>query len=95
MKVETEDMLNRSGDGFLVAHPRRVARSEVLPHRVEEKSARTTRGVEDSLLERVVNNLSHHSFSKPIWRVVLAEVLALLRVDDALVEMLEHVVLYR
>jgi hypothetical protein len=75
-------------------HTRLTGRIQVSANRVEQERARSAAGVDDALLQRLVHRRSHDLGSEPIRRVVLAEAMALLAVDERLVEQLENVDLY-
>src|SRR6185369_15627864 len=59
---------------------------------MEQKSAGTAGRVEHSVLERVCDCCLNDLLCEPIWCVVLAEVFARSRRDDALIEHLQNVV---
>src|SRR5205085_729336 len=65
---------------------------KVMTDRVEQEGSATATHVGAARRQRVRNDDLYHVFGQPVGRVVLPQTMALARVDDALVEDLEHVV---
>ena len=60
---------------------------------MKEERSRTAGGIEDLLLQRPVDHVAGHFRRQPVRRVIFAEAVALLAIDEKLVERLHHVAL--
>ena len=65
--------------------------AEKTPHRVKKKSARAAGGVEHLLLQRAVDRMLDDLRRQPVRRVIFAEPVPLVAIDQRLVENLDHV----
>ena len=70
---------------------RRPARVDQVSHRMEQEGARATGRIEHALIERARDRRRDYSRRQPVGRVIFAEIMALVGIDQALVEAFEHV----
>src|SRR6266849_3980151 len=76
MHVDPEDRFRASPERFSVIDSGRGSCAQEAAHRVKEKSSRPAGRIEHPLFERLVNYMLARPLSKPIGRVVFAEVMA-------------------
>jgi hypothetical protein len=58
---------------------------------MEKEGAASATGIKHTLVQRISDNLGHCRFRKPVRRVILAERMPLLSIDNRLIEKFEHV----
>lgn len=66
-------------------------RLQIAADRVEQEGSRAATGVENTLLQRFIDRRADHFGCKPIGRVVFAQAMALVAVDQRLVEKLQNI----
>ena len=91
MHVDADDLVQAALQGGAGVQPFRVGRREQPPQGVEEEGAGAAGRVQDALFQRTVNGFGAHAGGQPVGGVVLAEVVAVLGINQGLVEALEDV----
>ena len=94
MHVNTNHPLRACGQGLVGRHPRGIGCLKIPAHGVEQKGARPAGRVQDTLVQWVFNRTLAHPSRQPVRGIILTKVVALLWVDERLVQDLQNVVLY-
>ena len=93
MDVDPRHVLGRDARPIGGRQARVLGFREEAAYRVEQERAGAAGRVEHMLFERAIDDALHHLRGEPVGRVVFPEAMALVPVDQRLVEDLEHVAL--
>jgi hypothetical protein len=94
MHVETVDVSRHARDRCGVGHTRYRGGSKIVPDGLEQESPRSAGRVQHALFQRSFDRLLDHAVRQPVRCVVLAQAVAPVGIDDALVEHLHDIVLH-
>lgn len=91
MHVDPEHAIGASGYDLGRRQPRLPARFDQAAQRMEQEGPRAAGRIEHTLFQRSRDRRRDDPRRQPVGRVVFAEVVTLVGIDQALIETLEHV----